>query len=91
MNSLEELLHKVYTLFSTKNMLDEITYLNQDWLNAFEKLVKLFNDNEILSLVFNNDEEKQRNEYILMVKYLNKKLKSLKKTSINGMGSRNSE
>lgn len=86
-----ELSNKVYTLFSTKNMLDEITYLNQDWLNAFEKLVKLFNDNEILSLVFNNDEEKQRNEYILMVKYLNKKLKSLKKTSINGMGSRNSE
>lgn len=79
-----EVSNKVYTLFSTKNMLDEITYLNQDWLNAFEKLVKLFNDNEILSLVFNNDEEKQRNEYILMVKYLNKKLKSLKKTSING-------
>lgn len=70
---------KVYTLSGAKFMLDKITYLNTEWLNAFEKLVKIFNENEVLSQAFNNDKERQKNEYTSMVKYLNKKLKALKK------------
>ena len=70
---------KVYTLSGAKFMLDKITYLNTEWLNAFEKLVKIFNENEVLSQAFNDDKERQKNEYTSMVKYLNKKLKSLKK------------